>query len=464
MKRILLLTCLLTLLCAASAQAVTWFPNGYTLHRDPLCIHNDFSLESCFEKTLTMSEEEATAQSYLICGKCYVEDDLADMPASAVWYFNPDGGKYVHRDPECPSVSTKYRPMTGRQELASPDVIPTNACNICGRMTANGTFPIEYLFDQPVWNSTPEEKALMLPGVWTLPSENAIPFTEAMAIGKEWALQYSDKTIHSAIAFHYDSDPQGKPRETWQVVVSTTLMHPICIVHIDALTGEVYGGHISREYSDKMLLDNPEKLRLEASEGAKVELLANQVNLRETPSGDFIARLDKGDVLTLLGEGRKGMSLSYCVYSPEYGEGYVRSTYAQIIHDGKLRGNGSALTDNTLAYCQELRRWQIENGFLTKDESGAFIFTKDKSLNTDEHREALVALMHKHSITATVGGTAPFVLANHYGTADLWEIFGTTEDIIPGLRVEDWHSPDFPTDAEIRKLADALTAVDAEYH
>jgi len=35
------------------------------------------------------------------------------------------------------------------------------------------------------------------------------------------------------------------------VVVSTPLLHPVCIVHIDALTGEVLGGQLSREYSDR---------------------------------------------------------------------------------------------------------------------------------------------------------------------------------------------------------------------
>lgn len=462
MKRIFLLTFLLILLCAASAQAATWFPDGWTLHMDPLCSHNGFSEESCFEKTVAMTIEEAQAQSYLICSKCYVDVQEAPAASNVTWYSNPNGGVYLHRDPECPSVNRKYRPLAEADQLPA-GIIPRNACNICGSLTASGAYPIEYLFDNTVWNSTPEEKALMLPGVWTLPSEGAIPFTEAMAIAKEWAAKYSDKTVHSAFACHYDKDPQGNPRETWKVVVATPLLHPVCIVHIDALTGEVYGGKISREYSDLLLLQQPEHLCLEAAEGAKVEILANQVNLRETPDGDFIARLDKGDVLTLLGEGRKGLNLSYCVYSPKYGEGYVRATYAQIIHNGVLRSDGSAMTDNLLAYCQDLRRWQIENGFLAKDESGKFVFTKDKTLDTDANKEAVLALMQKYSITATVGGTAPFILTNHYGTPDLWKIFGTTEDIIPGLHVEDWHSPDFPSTEEQERLADALAAVDAEY-
>jgi len=250
MKRLILMSFLLTLVCAASARAETWFPDGWTLHQDPLCIHNDFSLESCYAKTLTMTAAEAEAQSYLICGKCYADPPAAPAAATVSWYSNPDGGAYLHRDPECPSVARKYRPLTLADTL-HVGVIPSLACSICGDMTTTGAYPIEYLFDNTVWNSTPEEKALMLPGVWTLPSEDGIPFTEAMEIAKAWTAQYSDSTVYSAFACHYDKDPWWNPGETWQVVVSTPLLHPVCIVHIDALTGEVLGGQLSREYSDR---------------------------------------------------------------------------------------------------------------------------------------------------------------------------------------------------------------------
>lgn len=460
MKRILLLTFLLTLLCAASARATVWFPNGHTLHRDPLCIYNDFSAESCLEKTLSLTRAELEDTDYLLCTRCCASLPIDETPdeTPVVWYYNPNSGEHLHRDPDCHSVSAKYKPLIEADRLPA-QVIPANVCNLCGRASGE----IESLFDNAVWNSTPVEKASMLPGVWTLPSENALPVEDVVAHAKRAAATISLKTVHSAIPLHYDHDEQGNPRETWRVVVTTTLMHPVCVVNFDALTGEYLGMRISREYSEKLLLADPEKLCLEAAEGAKVEILANQVNLRETPSGDFIARLNKGEVLTLLGEGRKGSTLSYLVYSPKYGEGFVRSTFAQIVHNGNLRGNGSALTDNLLAYCQELRRWQIENGFLARNANGEFVFTMDKALETTANKEALLSLMQKHGITATVGGTAPFILVNHYGVYDLWDIFDARSAIIPGLRVEDWHSPDFPTEEEQQRLADALAAVDAEY-
>jgi len=465
MKRLIPMTVLMILLCAACARAEIWFPDGNTLHRDPLCIHNDFSAESCLERTITLTRSELEDTDYLPCTRCCTSlpaDASPDAPSPA-WYFNPNGGEHLHRDPDCPSVSAEYRPLPEAERVPA-QVLPATVCNICGH--ASGT--ITSLFDAAVWSSTPEEKARMLPGVWTLPSESAIPFTQAMDIAKGIAATWSHKTVHSAIAFHYDQDDQGNPRDTWQVVVTTTLMQPVCIVRLDALTGEYISVRLSREYGEKMLLSDPSKLELEVEEGTKVEIIYNQVNFRNKPKGGenadstVITRFNTGDMLTLLSEKRYGSNLWYLVSSPRHGSGYVDATYAQIVHDDKPRGNSGALTENTLDYCAELRRWQIEAGFLQLRD-GDFIFVKDEALNTDANREALVALMHKHGITATVGGTAPFILANHYGTADLWEIFGTTEDILPGLHVDDWHSPENPTASEQLRLADALSAVDDQY-
>lgn len=468
MKRIIPLTCLLLLLFAASACAEIWFPSGNTIHRDPICIRNDFSLESCNEQVLRLTDEELEAGDYLPCSHCcaYATDTTSDQLSLTDWYYNPYGGEHLHQDAYCVSVSAKYQPLTPVSDAPDAALLPETPCNICG-----GDWPpqITHLFDNAVWNASPLERADLLPGVWTVPSADALPVEDVVAHAKEAAATISRKTVHSAIPLHYDYDAQGNPRETWRVVVTTTLMHPVCVVNFDALTGECLGMHISREYSDMMLLADPEKLELEVAEGTKVEILANRVNFRNKPYGGestdsmVITRFNKGDTLTLLAEKRNGSNLWYYVSTPKNDKGYVDATFAQIMHKGQKRHGNSALTENLLAYLTELRRWQIENGFLKKDESGTFVFTRDESLNIDTYREAVLALMHRHSITATVGGTAPFILANHYGTADLWEIFGTAMDIIPGLHVDDWHSPDFPTEAEQKQLADSLAAVDAEY-
>ena len=61
-----------------------------------------------------------------------------------------------------------------------------------------------------------------------------------------------------------------------------------------------------------------------------------------------------------------------------------------------------------------------------------------------------------------MGGSAAFILANHYGTEDLWEIFDPAMEIIPSLRDEDWHASHQPTAKEQQRLADALAQVDSE--
>lgn len=467
MKRIVLLICLLMLLCTASACAEIWFPNGRTLHRDPICVKNDLSPDSCYEKALILTAAELEVIDYLPCAHCCAYASPAPEvtgDGSVTWYQNSDGGNYLHLDPFCATVSQKYQPMSPIEELPA-GVLPANACNICSRTAGH----INYLFDNMVWNASPETRADLLPGVWTAPSENAISLEVIVPLAKEIAATYSSKTVHSAIPLHYDYDDWGKPRETWRVVVTTTLLRPVCVVNFDALTGEYLSAHLSHEYSDKILLSKPEKLELEVAKGTKIEILTNKVNFRNKPKGGVITdskvitRFNKGDTLTLLAEKRNGSNLWYYVSTAKHGEGYVDATFAQIIHNGRKRGSGSALTDNLLAYCTDLRRWQIEKGFLSRVSNGKFVYTRDERLNTNACREELVALMQKYSIIATVGGTAPFILANHYGTEDLWEIFNPVTEIIPGLHVDDWHSPDFPTEAEQQKLADALAAVDAQH-
>lgn len=460
MKRIIALALALLLAATLPAQAETFFPCGNTLHRDPICVHNDFSLDSCFASTLHLDKAGVIAGEYFLCGYCSptLPDDAADTDDVPVtWYHNPDGGTKLHRDPDCVTVSTKYKPLAVAQQLPA-DVLPDNACNICGHLTSQ----IDHLLDNIVWNSTPEEQAELLPGVWTVPSANAISAEKATAIAKEKARAYSDSLIHSAIPLHYDRDAFGNPRETWQVVVTTSLLHPVCIVYIDALTGEYLGVQVSREYNDQALLDNPDMLDLAVSGEAQVEILDNRVNFRTEPKGEVITRLDKGDTLTLLGEKRHGMHLWYCVSSPDHGTGYVDAHFAQIIHNGQRRGDSGALTDNLLAYCTELRRWQIENGFLTKNENGEFVFVINKLLDTEKAKEEVVALMLKHGITATVSGTAPFILFTHYGTTSLWDIF-TTEQLMPGLNVTDWHSCENPFSTDRQRLYIAFAAVDSEY-
>lgn len=460
MKRIIPIA-LLMLLCALPARAETWFPDGWTLHRDPICVYRSLSLESCFEPTLVLTKEEAAAQGYPICTLCCAVNAESTVDAAVTWYSNPDGGSFLHRDPDCPSVSDNYKPTTSAAQLPQGE-LPENPCNYCGHAAQ-----VEFLFDNTVWNATPAERAALLPGVWTVPSENAISADQAARIAENIAAAYSNKTVHSVLPLHYGRDAQGNPRETWQVVVATTLQHPVCVVYLDALTGECLSASLSREYSEKMELRNYEQLCLAVAEGTQIEILANQVNFRNKPNGAtitdsiVITRFDKGDTLPLLGEQLNGDKLWYYVSSAKHGEGYISADFAQIVHNGQRAGK--PMTDNLIAYLTELRRWQIENGFLALDDSGTYAYTRDASLNTEPYREELVSLMQKYSITATVGGSASAILANHYGTPELWKIFVPTLEILPHLQDADWHARRQPTVEEAQRLTDALAAVDAAF-
>lgn len=169
-----------------------WFgeANSHQLHRDPYCSHRQLLLKEPFAHTRWFSSMQALNESGLwtVCSHCAADEQsrLPQLPAS-------------------------FRLL---------------------------------------WNASLEEKAAMLPGVWTLPSAAAVSPEAAADAAKAYAAQilefapYLDsQVICSASVFHYDSgsaQPQ-ESRETYQVLLMSTLMEPLCIVSVDALTGEVYG-------------------------------------------------------------------------------------------------------------------------------------------------------------------------------------------------------------------------------
>ena len=90
----------------------------------------------------------------------------------------------------------------------------------------------------------------MLPGVWTLPTEQAISPEEAYQTAKECAaanpelLRYLNADALCTVSvFHYDAAGEHtmEQRETYKALVTTPLREPIGVVLIDALSGEVYG-------------------------------------------------------------------------------------------------------------------------------------------------------------------------------------------------------------------------------
>ena len=254
MKRIIPLLAAL-LLAALPAQAETWFPDaaGTLIHRDPFCMERTFSLDSFFLPAIQVSPSEIISAdnsaereiltadaSYAVCLHC--DGPAVEIPESTGLYYNPAGGTKLHRNPDCPSVARKYKPMRNINEAIGP--IPQEHCNFCGPRFM--TSPA----DVYGWNATPEEKALILPGVWSVPSEDAIHYSAAADAAYEFLLSRLPKPReHYAMSVaHYDQVSPDENRATFKVIVTTAFREPVCIVYVDALTGEIYQIHWAEEY------------------------------------------------------------------------------------------------------------------------------------------------------------------------------------------------------------------------
>ena len=242
------------LLAALPAHAETWFPDvsGTVIHRDPFCMERTFSLDSFFLPALQvapgeivtddssdMTQECTTKEiitadaSYTVCPHCYAPS--VEIPESTELYYNPAGGTKLHRNPE-------YRPLKNINEATS--AIPQEHCNFCGprfMTTASDTY---------AWNATAAGKALILPGLWTTPSEEAIHYSAAADAAYDYLLTMLPKPRdHYAMSVaHYDQVGPDENHATFKVIVTTAFREPVCIVYVDALTGEIYQLQWAEEY------------------------------------------------------------------------------------------------------------------------------------------------------------------------------------------------------------------------
>lgn len=250
MKRLVSLILLCTLLTSLPAQAVTWFDDGKKLHRDPYCADAAFSFNSFYSPALECAtQEEALSRSHsIVCESCTAlipDEYTADEPV--IWYYNPDGGKYYHSDPNCESIRAVYLPLTGVYTADSRTWWPENPCSFCARTLQTLRSPSDVL----AWNATPTEKAAFLPGVWTAPGESAIPFSEAASAATEFLQTLRPEETYTLSVAHYDHVglAEGENRATYKVIATTLLRHPVAIVYVDALTGEVYHHQLAEEFA-----------------------------------------------------------------------------------------------------------------------------------------------------------------------------------------------------------------------
>lgn len=163
----------------------------------------------------------------------------------------------LHQDPYCFGRNVSFRePFAHVRYFDSFESLYGSgwlACSQCsGPSAPDPGIPLPESF-RLLWNASLAEKALMLPGVWTLPSELAVPEAVAYAAAKDYAArtpafaQYLDEVdgerLCTVSLLHYDACGAGadQRREVYKALVTTIRWESVGIVTVDALTGEVCG-------------------------------------------------------------------------------------------------------------------------------------------------------------------------------------------------------------------------------
>lgn len=91
---------------------------------DGLWYINPSGLENC-----EITEEEISAETMSESG-----DDAGTVAMNTVLYYQPTGGEYYHRDPNCRMVNSKYLPLQGiflYSELEEEPYCNLKPCQIC---------------------------------------------------------------------------------------------------------------------------------------------------------------------------------------------------------------------------------------------------------------------------------------------------------------------------------------------
>lgn len=237
MKRffLLILTVILLLAALPAHAHILYFPEGTTLHRDPLCPHVSLTTDYFYAETVLIESFEALSDDahFAPCEHCQyplLETTSVDTPL----YYNPDGGSRFHYDQECPMVSEKSRPLTPLPAEIG-NLLP---CVFCRPLSG---YILLQLADTTLWNASIEEKAQLLPGIWTLPGSKALPVDAACTAARAYLAEHFPDEICTITAMHYDDGLNpGDGHETYRLLATTALHRPLCIISVDALTGDIY--------------------------------------------------------------------------------------------------------------------------------------------------------------------------------------------------------------------------------
>lgn len=171
-KYMVVLAIVCCLFCAAANAEGLYFINpdgGTRLHADPFC-------PSVSAKYLPLTPVPEGAGEYSPCNICWIQFALPEATeapetleiAEKVWYYNPDGGAYRHADPECPTIHSRYLPLTATFTEGDEAFSHLKDCNFCGDGQEN-TIGQDCLYLKSL-----AVKAAAQPGVWGMPEAHHV--------------------------------------------------------------------------------------------------------------------------------------------------------------------------------------------------------------------------------------------------------------------------------------------------
>ena len=208
-------------------------------------------------------------------------------------------------------------------------------------------------------------------------------------------------------------------------------------------------------------------------EQRRIVITWENVNFRKEPKGQVITCLERGDILTWMGETHIKDELWYKVDSAIHGEGYVNAKYAAPVVSGMSSDlkstDQSPLDEQLLDFFAEYYLLQIDYGFLVPDYGNQCLcYCWDNPVDMENAIIKLAMILNSHNMIPPYERIdilgqesiekkqklviAETVLQRHYGTSNLWEIFERPSFGGIDIQTEDWHSPLIPSSEDRLKL------------
>ena len=220
----------------------------------------------------------------------------------------------------------------------------------------------------------------------------------------------------------------------------------------------------------------------EAVSGNQLQILHSNVNFRESPGGNVLGRLQKGDLLECMDEAQYKGELWYHARSDLYGDGYVIGTYAKPVWNNQPDRplpepeDMIPVSDNMVLFASWMGHYQMDHGLSTIDADGMLDIAPmtvrgNMSLIPDDMKIQLADKLFEFGLICgnpdydhlrddslsfeRKNEIASSVLWKHYGTDNVWEIMAK-QSLFPFIHVNDLHSGGMQLSERSRMLSHAL--------